>query len=73
MKTMNNFVITDFGAKTDAAFINSEAIQKAVDAAAASGGGRVVVPAHVDDRHDLDEAPRRTASRTGCDAARQRP
>ena len=42
---MTNFLITDFGAKAETDFINTEAIQKAVDAAEAAGGGRVVVPA----------------------------
>lgn len=39
-----DFVITDFGAIGDAKTLNTEAIQKAIDAANANGGGRVVVP-----------------------------
>src|SRR5581483_5491542 len=39
------FNIVDSGAKADHATNNSQAIQKAIDAAAAAGGGRVVIPA----------------------------
>src|SRR4051794_14202462 len=39
------FVITDFGAKADGSTLNSAAIQKAIDAASAAGGGTVVIPA----------------------------
>lgn len=39
------YVITDFGAVSDTVTDNSAAIQKAVDACAANGGGMVVVPA----------------------------
>lgn len=37
--------ITDFGAVADAATINTAAIQKALNACSASGGGEVIVPA----------------------------
>ena len=39
------FVITDFGAVADGQTLNSAAIQRTIDAAAAVGGGVVVVPA----------------------------
>ena len=37
--------ILDFGASTDKQFLNTAAIQKAIDAVANAGGGRVTVPA----------------------------
>ncbi|NIJ54619.1 glycoside hydrolase family 28 protein [Dyadobacter arcticus] len=37
--------ITDFGAKTDSTFLNTQAIQSAIDRCFAGGGGEVVVPA----------------------------
>ena len=40
----DRFVITDFGAVADGKTLNTEAIQKAVDAAAEKGG-TVVIPA----------------------------
>lgn len=40
-----NYVITQFGARGDGKALNTQAIQKAIDRAAAAGGGRVVVPA----------------------------
>jgi hypothetical protein len=40
----NRAVITDFGAKGDGRVLNTQAIQAAVDACAARGGGTVVVP-----------------------------
>ncbi len=43
-KSRPDFNIKDYGAKADAEFINTTAIQAAVDAAEAAGGGRVVVP-----------------------------
>ena len=42
----NSYIITKFGAKTDAtAAANQKAIQKAIDKCSKKGGGRVVVPA----------------------------
>jgi polygalacturonase len=41
------FNIIDYGAIAGGQTVNSEAIQKAIDAAAAKGGGKVVVPAGV--------------------------
>ena len=41
---MNDFLITEFGALNDGVFNNGPAIQRAIDAASAVGGGRVVVP-----------------------------
>ena len=40
-----DFDITRYGARAGAAFDNSDAIRRAVDACGAAGGGRVVVPA----------------------------
>lgn len=41
------FTITDYGAVGDAKTLNTKAIQAAVDACAAAGGGQVVVPAGI--------------------------
>jgi polygalacturonase len=41
---VKRYVITDFGAVTDAPTINTKAIQSAIDACAGYGGGVVVVP-----------------------------
>lgn len=38
------YVITDYGVKNDSALLQTEAIQKVIDTAAANGGGVVVVP-----------------------------
>ena len=40
-----DYVITDYGAVSDTTRLSTEAIQRAVDACSAAGGGRVVVPA----------------------------
>ena len=37
--------VMDFGAVPDGISLNTAAIQKAIDAAAAAGGGQVVIPA----------------------------
>ncbi len=39
-----DFVITDYGADSDTSALNTEAIARAIEACAAAGGGRVVVP-----------------------------
>lgn len=45
--TARPYLITDFGAAAGGDLVNTAAIQKAIDAAAARGGGTVVVPAGV--------------------------
>ena len=42
---MKRYIISDFGAVADAKTLNTAAIQKAIDTAATTGGGIVVVPA----------------------------
>ena len=39
-----NVLITDFGAISDSTHVSTTAIQQAIDACAASGGGRVIIP-----------------------------
>jgi DNA sulfur modification protein DndE len=39
------FLLSDFGAKGDGSFLNTEAFARAIRACSAAGGGRVVVPA----------------------------
>ncbi len=41
---MKDFLITEFGALNDGVFNNGPAIQSAIDAATAVGGGKVIVP-----------------------------
>lgn len=38
------FLITDFGAKAKSSFLNTKAINSAIDACSAAGGGTVVIP-----------------------------
>ena len=38
------FNILDYGAKPEVGFVNTKAIQEAIDACAANGGGQVIVP-----------------------------
>ncbi|GAA4729137.1 glycoside hydrolase family 28 protein [Flavisolibacter ginsenosidimutans] len=42
-----DFFITDFGAKPGANYLNTTAINKAIEACSKNGGGRVVIPAGV--------------------------
>lgn len=39
-----DYLITDFGARAEAGYLNTESLQKAIDRCSAEGGGRVVVP-----------------------------
>lgn len=41
------FLITDYGAVGDGETLNTKAIQKAIDACVASGGGKVVIPSGI--------------------------
>ena len=40
-----DYVITDFGAKSDTTVVSTDAVQQCIDLCSADGGGRVVVPA----------------------------
>jgi polygalacturonase len=44
MQAQKVFNIKKFGARADAGFNNAQAIQKAIDACSAAGGGRVLIP-----------------------------
>lgn len=39
-----DYLITDYGARAETGFLNTESLQKAIDRCSAEGGGRVVVP-----------------------------
>ncbi len=41
------FLLTDYGAKGDGAFVNTEAFSKVMKEAASKGGGKIVVPAGI--------------------------
>ena len=43
-KLGKQFVITDYGVKTDSAIVQTQAIQAVIDRAAQAGGGVVVIP-----------------------------
>ena len=46
LKTIaRDYVITDFGAKSDTTVVSTDAVQQCIDLCSADGGGRVVVPA----------------------------
>ena len=40
-----DYVVTDFGAKSDTTVVSTDAVQQCIDRCSADGGGRVVVPA----------------------------
>ena len=40
-----DYVVTDFGAKSDTTVVSTDAVQQCIDLCSADGGGRVVVPA----------------------------
>jgi hypothetical protein len=42
-----DYIITDFGAKADSSYINTKAINSAIEACSQNGGGRVIIPAGV--------------------------
>ncbi|MXV16512.1 glycoside hydrolase family 28 protein [Hufsiella ginkgonis] len=46
-KAGKKYVITDFGATGDSVFLNTKAIQSAIDKCSTEGGGTVVVPAGI--------------------------
>ena len=39
-----DYLVSDFGAKSDTTVLSTQAVQQAIDACSAAGGGRVVVP-----------------------------
>ena len=43
--TAKDYVVTDFGAKSDTTVVSTDAVQQCIDRCSADGGGRVVVPA----------------------------
>ena len=45
LATARDYVITDFGAKSDTTVVSTDAVQQCIDRCSADGGGRVVVPA----------------------------
>ena len=45
LATARDYVITDFGAKSDTTVVSTDAVQQCIDLCSADGGGRVVVPA----------------------------
>ncbi len=42
--TAKDYVVTDFGAKSDTTVVSTDAVQQCIDRCSADGGGRVVVP-----------------------------
>ena len=43
--TAKDYIVTDFGAKSDTTVVSTDAVQQCIDLCSADGGGRVVVPA----------------------------